>query len=149
MQKMKHKTLFSFICIFIVSITACVFCIQSSTYKNYDVPGTVFSKNTEQYAHGKYHRNMSTRYIMCVKPDDTNKFKYYSLYVDYTTYCTHDVGDKITFSVSENECIKDFKRSIWVEEISSIMSIFLLILSVFLLICMIIEIVEIIKNVKP
>ena len=146
MQKIKHKTLFSFICIFIVSITACVFCIQSSTYKNYEVPGTVFCKNTEQYVHGKYHRNMSTRYIMCVKPDDTNKFKYYSLYVDYTTYCTHDVGDKITFSVSENECLKDFKRSIWVEEISSIMSILFLVLPVFLLICIIIEIVEIIKN---
>ena len=146
MRKIKHKTLFNFICIFIVSITACVFCIQSSTYKSYEVPGTVFSKNTEQYAHSKYHRNMSTRYIMCVKPDDTNKFKYYSLYVDYTTYCTHDVGDKITFSVYENECLKDFKRSIWVEEISSIMSIFLLILSAFLLICIIIEIVEIIKN---
>ena len=85
--------------------------------------GIVVSKNTEQYAHGKHYRNMSTRYIMCVKPNDTNKFKHYSLYVDYTTYCTHDIGDKITFSVSENECIRNFKRSIWIEEISSMIVI--------------------------
>ena len=80
------------------------------------MPGTVISKDIEQYAHGKHHRNMSTRYIMCVKPNDTNKFKYYSIYVTYTTYCTHDVGDKIAFSVSEKECLKDFKQqSEWIE----------------------------------
>ena len=73
---------------------------------------------------------MSTRYIMCVKPNDTNKFKYYSLYVDYTTYCTHNVGDKIAFSVSENKCLRDFKHSIWIEEISGIMLILFGILSV-------------------
>ena len=67
---------------------------------------------------------------MCVKPNDTNKFKHYSLYVDYTTYCTHNVGDKIAFSVSEKECLKDFKRSIWIKEISGIMLILLEILSV-------------------
>ena len=127
---MRYKTLFTFICIFIISITACVFCIQSSHYKSYTVPGTVISKDTEQYAHGKHRRNMSTRYIMCVKPNDTNKFKYYSLYVDYTTYCTHNVGDNITFSVSEKKCLKDFKRSIWIEEISGIMLILLGILSI-------------------
>ena len=120
---MRYKTLFTFICSFIVSITACVFCIQSLHYKSYTVQGTVISKDTEQYAHGKHRRNMSTRYIMCVKPNDTNKFKDYSLYVDYTTYCTHDIGDKITFSVSENECIRNFKRSIWIEEISSMIVI--------------------------
>ena len=117
---MSRKTLFKFICIFIVSTTTCIFCFQSR-YKSYDVPGIVVSKNTEQYAHGKYNRNMSTRYIMCVKPNDTNKFKHYSVYVDYTTYCTHNIGDKISFSVSENKCIRNFKRSIWIEEISNIM----------------------------
>lgn len=127
---MRYKTLFTFICIFLISITACVFCIQSSHYKSYTVPGTVISKDTEQYAHGKHRRNMSTRYIMCVKPNDINKFKYYSLYVDYTTYCTHNVGDNITFSVSEKKCLKDFKRSIWIEEISGIMLILLGILSI-------------------
>lgn len=127
---MRYKTLFTFICIFLISITACVFCIQSLHYKSYTVPGTVISKDTEQYAHGKHRRNMSTRYIMCVKPNDTNKFKHYSLYVDYTTYCTHNVGDKIAFSVSEKECLKDFKRSIWIEEISCIMLILFGILSV-------------------
>ena len=100
---MRYKTLLKLICIFLISITACVFCIQSSHYKSYTVPGTVISKDTEQYTHGKHRRNMSTRYIMCVKPNDTHKFKHYSLYVDYTTYCTHNLGDKITFSVSENE----------------------------------------------
>ena len=120
---MSRKTLFKFICIFIVSTTTCIFCFQSR-YKSYDVPGIVVSKNTEQYAHGKYNRNMSTRYIMCVKPNDTNKFKHYSVYVDYTTYCTHNIGDKISFSVSENKCIRNFKSSIWIEEISNI--IFLL-----------------------
>ena len=119
---MNHKILITFICIFIVSTITCIFCFQSK-YKSYDVPGIVVSKNTEQYAHGKHYRNMSTRYIMCVKPNDTNKFKHYSLYVDYTTYCTHDIGDKITFSVSENECIRNFKRSIWIEEISSMIAI--------------------------
>lgn len=128
---MKHKILFKLICIFLVSTTASIFCFQSK-YKSYDVPGTVVSKNTEQYAYGKYNRNMSTRYIMCVKPNDTNKFKHYSLYVDYTTYCTHKVGDKIAFSVSENKCIRNFKRSIWIEEISKIMFILLGILSIFL-----------------
>ena len=114
---MKYKTLFTFICIFIVSILVCLFCIQTTQHKNYVVPGIVVSKNTEQYAYGKHYRNMSTRYIMCVKPNDTNKFKHYSLYVDYTTYCTHNVGDKITFSVSETECLRNFKRSTLIEEI--------------------------------
>ena len=111
---MRYKILFTFIFIFLFSITACVFC---SHYKNYTVPGTVISKDKEQYAHGKHRRNMSTRYIMCVKPNDTIKFKHYSLYVDYTTYCTHNIGDKITFSVSETECLRNFKRSTLIEEI--------------------------------
>ena len=127
---MRYKILFTFIFIFLFSITAYVFCTQSSHYKKYTVPGTVISKNTEQYAHGKYHRNMSTRYIMCVKPNDTDKFKHYSLYVDYTTYCTHNIGDKITFSVSEKKCLRDFKRSTWVEEILGIMLILFAILSI-------------------
>lgn len=116
---MRHRTLQKLICVFLVSTIVCIFCVQSSKYKSYDVPGIVVSKNTEQYAHGKHHRNMSTRYIMCVKPNDTDKFKHYSLYVDYTTYCTHNVGDKITFSVSENEVLRNFKSSIWIEYISS------------------------------
>ena len=127
---MRYKILFTFIFIFLFSITACVFCTQSSHYKKYTVPGTVISKDKEQYAHGKHRRNMSTRYIMCVKPNDTNKFKNYSLYVDYTTYCTHNLGDKITFSVSENECLKDFKHSIWVEKISRLMVVLFGILSI-------------------
>lgn len=139
---MRYKTLFTFICIFLISITACVFCIQSSHYKSYIVPGTVISKDTEQYAHGKHRRNMSTRYIMCVKPNDTNKFKHYSLYVDYTTYCTHNVGDKIAFSVSENKCLRDFKHSIWIEEISGIMLILFGILSISFLVGIIVVIVE-------
>ena len=128
---MRHRTLQKLICVFLVSTIVCIFCVQSSKYKSYDVPGIVVSKNTEQYAHGKYHRNMSTRYIMCVKPNDTDKFKYYSLYVDYTTYCTHNVGDKITFSVSENEVLRDFKSSIWIEYISIIVIILFGILSIF------------------
>ena len=128
---MRNKTLFKLICIFIVSITVCVFCLQNATYKSYVVPGIVVSKDAEQYAHGKHHRNMSTRYIMCIKPNDTNKFKHYSLYVDYSIYCTHSVGDKIAFSVSENECIRDFKRSMWIEDISLIIIILFGILSLF------------------
>ena len=129
---MKYKTLFTFICIFIVSISVCVFCIQTAQHKEYVVPGIVVSKDTEQYAHGKHYRNMSTRYIMCVKPNDTNKFKNYDLYVDYTTYCTHNVGDKITFSLSEKKCLRDFKSSIWIEHISGIVFILFAVLSVFL-----------------
>ena len=125
---MRYKILFTFIFIFLFSITACVFC---SYYKNYTVPGTVISKDKEQYAHGKHRRNMSTRYIMCVKPNDTIKFKHYSLYVDYTTYCTHNVGDKITFSVSENEVLRDFKSSIWIEYISSAVILLFGISSIF------------------
>ena len=128
---MRHRTLQKLICVFLVSTIVCIFCVQSSKYKSYDVPGIVVSKSTEQYAHGKYHRNMSTRYIMCVKPNDTDKFKHYSLYVDYTTYCTHNVGDKITFSVSENEVLRDFKSSIWIEYISIIVIILFGILSIF------------------
>lgn len=140
---MRYKTLFTFICIFLVSITACVFCIKAAQHKNYVVPGTVISKNVEQYAHGKHYRNMSTRYIMCVKPNDTNKFKYYSLYVDYTTYCTHNVGDKIAFSVSETECLRDFKRSTLSEEIfhGIIFSVFAL-LSFLSFVCILKVIIE-------
>lgn len=119
---MRRKTLF-IVCIFLISITGFVFCVQNLNCKDYIVPGTVFSKNIEQYAHGKQYRNMSTRYIMCVKPNDISKFKHYSLYVDYTTYCTHNIGDKITFSVSEKKCLRDFKRSALVEEIFGIMLI--------------------------
>lgn len=128
---MRHRTLQKLICVFLVSTIACIFCVQSSEYKSYDVPGIVVSKNTEQYAHGKQYRNMSTRYIMCVKPNDTDKFKHYSLYVDYTTYCTHNVGDKITFSVSENEVLRDFKSSIWIEYISINLILLFGILSIF------------------
>lgn len=77
---------------------------------------------------------------MCIKPNDTNKFKHYSLYVDYTTYCTHNVGDKIAFSVSENECLKDFKHSIWIEKISRLMIVLFVILSICFL-CGIIELI--------
>ena len=128
---MKNKLLLKLVCVFLVSITVCVFCLQNLTYKSYVVPGIVVSKDTEQYAHGKHYRNMSTRYIMCVKPYDTNKFKHYSVYVDYATYCTHNIGDKIAFSVSETECLKDFKHSEWIEEISFTMLIMFGILSVF------------------
>lgn len=139
---MRNKTLFKLVCIFIVSITICVFCIQNLTYKSYIVPGTVVSKDAEQYAHGKHYRNMSTRYIMCVKPDDTSKFKHYSVYVDYTTYCTHNVGDKIAFSVYEDECLKDFKRSEEIEEIYFIMLIMFGILSIVLFSSIIVVISE-------
>ena len=128
---MDYKSFIKIICIFTISIIAFIFCFQVK-YKNYVVPGTVFSKNTEQYVHGKYVRNKSIRYIMCVKPDDTSKFKHYSLYVDYATYCTHNVGDKIAFSVSEDKCIRDFKSSIWVEKISKIMCILIVVLCIIL-----------------
>ena len=137
-----HKTLLKLICVFVVSIIVCIFCVQSSNYKSYVVPGTVFSKNIEQYAHGKHHRNMSTRYIMCVKPNDTNKFKHYSVYVDYTTYCTHNIGDKIAFSIYEDECIRDFKRSIWVEKISCIVFILFAALCAFSFVWIIALIIE-------
>ena len=39
-----HKTLLKLICVFVVSIIVCIFCVQSSNYKSYVVPGTVFSK---------------------------------------------------------------------------------------------------------
>ena len=142
LKKMKNKLLLKLICAFIVSITICVLCIQNFDYELYVVPGIVISKNTEQYAHGRYHRNMSTRYIMCVKPNDTNKFKHYSVYVDYATYCTHNIGDKIAFSVSENECLRDFKHSIWIEEISKIMFMLFGILSILLFAGIITVIIE-------
>lgn len=138
---MKYKILFKLICIFLVSTAISIFCFQSK-YKSYIVPGIVVSKDTEQYAHGKNYRNMSTRYIMCIKPNDTNKFKHYSLYVDYTTYCTHNIGDKIAFSVSENECLRDFKHSIWIEEISKIMFMLFGILSILLFAGIITVIIE-------
>lgn len=139
---MMYKTLFKLICTFLASTAVCVFCAQSLNDKSYVVPGTVFSKNTEQYAHGKHLRNLSTRYIMCVQPNDTNKFKNYSLYVDYTTYCTYDVGDEVAFSVSEKECLRDFKRSIWIEEFIFILFIPFAILSLFSLAYIIVMIVE-------
>lgn len=129
---MKNKLLLKLVCAFLVSITICVFCIQSLTYKSYIVPGTVISKDIELYAHGKNHRNMSTRYVMCIKPDDIKKFKHYSVYVDYATYCTHNVGNKIAFSVSEDECIKDFKRSEFIEAIVFCMLVMFAILSIVL-----------------
>lgn len=73
-----------------------------STYKfsgeSHDVPGVVMGKNIEQYAHGKHHRNMSTRYVMAVRPDNQTKFHNYSIYVDYATYCGYNVGDRIQFN---------------------------------------------------
>lgn len=134
LKKIKNKALLlKLFCAFVFSTTICVLCIQNFNYEQYVVPGTVISKDTEQYAHGKNHRNMSTRYIMCVKPYDTNKFNYYSLYVTYTTYCTHDVGDKIAFSISEKECLKDFKQqSEWVECTFSTTAILFALLSIVL-----------------
>lgn len=130
--------LIKYICIFIFSITACAFCMKTPRY-NYEVPGTVVYKNTEQYAHGKHNRNMmSTRYIMRVKPNDTNKFKHYSMCVDHTTYCTHNVGDKISFSVPEKKCLRDFKRSIWIEKFSCIMLSLFIVLSIFSFVGMVI-----------
>ena len=122
--------LLKLVCIFLISVSICLFCSQILKHKNYVVHGIVFSKNIEQYGHGKNYRNVSTQYVMCVKPDDIKKFKYYSVYVDYTTYCTHNVGDKIAFSVSEDKCLKDFKGSTWVEEISFVMLIIFGILAI-------------------
>ena len=120
--------LIKFICIFLISITVCVFCMKTSRYENYEVPGTLVSKNIQK--HNK-HYYMSIQYIMHVKPNDTIKFKNYSVYVDYATYCTHNIGDKVTFSVSENKCLKDFKSSMWVEEISYIIFTMFGVLSIF------------------
>ena len=134
--------LLKLVCIFLISVSTCLFCSQILKHKNYVVHGTVFSKNIEQYGHGKNYKNMSTQYVMCVKPDDIKKFKHYSVYVDYTTYCTHNVGDKIAFSVSEDKCLKDFKSSVWVEEISFVMLIIFGILAIFLFSAIISIIVE-------
>lgn len=139
---MSFKTLLKIICIFTISIMAFIFCFQVK-YKSYIVPGTVFSKTTEQYVYGKHYRKSSPLYSICVKPNDTNKFNYYSLYVDYATYCTHNVGDKIAFSVSEDKCLKDFKGSIWVEEISKIMCILFIILPIILSVEILIKEIEI------
>lgn len=134
--------LLKLVCIFLISVSICLFCSQILKHKNYVVHGTVFSKNIEQYGHGKNYKNISTQYVMCVKPDDIKKFKHYSVYVDYTTYCTHNVGDKIAFSVSEDKCLKDFKGSTWVEEISFVMLIIFGILAIFLFSAIISTIVE-------
>lgn len=67
-------------------------------YKEPYVSGVVISSNTEQYAHGKHHRNMSTRYIMAIRPDDMEKYKPFSLYVDYVTYVTYKPGNRIAFN---------------------------------------------------
>ena len=139
---MSFKTLLKIICIFMFSIIAFIFCFNVK-YKSYIVPGTVFSKTTEQYVYGKHYRKSSPLYSICVKPNDTSKFNYYSLYVDYATYCTHNVGDKITFSVSEDKCLKDFKSSIWVEEISKIMCILFIILPIILSVEILIKEIEI------
>lgn len=64
----------------------------------HNVPGVVIGKNVEQYAHGKYNRNMSTRYVMAVKPNDQVKFHNYSVYVDYATYVSYNTGDHIQFN---------------------------------------------------
>ena len=134
--------LLKLVCIFLISVSTCLFCSQILKHKNYVVHGTVFSKNIEQYGHGKNYKNMSTQYVMYVKPDDIKKFKHYSVYVDYTTYCTHNVGDKIAFSVSEDKCLKDFKSSVWVEKISFVMLIIFGILAIFLFSAIISLIVE-------
>ena len=139
---MSFKTLRKIICIFMISIIAFIFCFNVK-YKSYIVPGTVFSKTTEQYVYGKHYRKSSPLYSICVKPNDTSKFNYYSLYVDYATYCTHNVGDKITFSVSEDKCLKDFKSSIWVEEISKIMCILFIILPIILSVEILIKEIEV------
>ena len=128
---MSFKTLLKIICIFMISIIAFIFCFHVK-YKSYIVPGTVFSKTTEQYVYGKHYRKSSPLYSICVKPNDTNKFNYYSLYVDYATYCTHNVGNKIAFSVSEDECIKDFKRSEFMEAIVFCMLVMFAILTIVL-----------------
>ena len=143
---MKHKLLLKLVCIFLICISICAFCLQSLNHKSYVVPGTVISKDIELYAHGKKHRNMSTRYVMCVKPDDINKFKHYSVYVDYATYCTHIVGDKIAFSVSEDECIKDFKHSAFIEATVFCILVMFVILSIVLLAIIIFVIIEPLVN---
>ena len=120
---MEYKSLIKYICMFIVSITVCIFCVQTLMHKSYDVTGTIVSKNIEQYAHDKNNISISKRYIICIKPDNINKFKHYKAYIDYATYCTYNVGDKVTFPIygHEHEYLKDFKYSIWIEKISCIM----------------------------
>ena len=63
--------LIKFICIFLISITVCVFCMKTSRYENYEVPGTLVSKNIQK--HNK-HYYMSIQYIMYIKPNDTSTF---------------------------------------------------------------------------
>ena len=63
----------------------------------YNVEGTIIAKDAELYSHGKHHRNMDTRYVMAINPTDSDKFRNFSIHVDYYDYVTHEVGDKIVF----------------------------------------------------
>lgn len=79
-------------------------------HEDINVPGSVISKNIEEYAHGKHHRNMSTRYIMSVKPDDLETYKPYSVYVNYTTYSTFNSGNHVSFRMNESEVLRNPKK---------------------------------------
>lgn len=99
-------------CWLIICISICICCGIALNEETYSVQGTVFSKNIEQYVVGKtYKGRVQTRYIMGVIPEDTEKFKPYSAYVDFITYSTYNVGDKITLKVGEDKCLKNYSNN--------------------------------------
>lgn len=70
----------------------------------------VIDKNVEQYEHGKHHRNMSTRYVMALKPVDQTKFHNFDTYVSFSTYSSYNTGDHITFPEMPNsKCLRSYK----------------------------------------
>lgn len=74
------------------------------------VSGIILGKNIEYY--GKYGNQ--TRYVMAISPEDKKTYKNFEACVDFSTYCSFNPGQKITFlDISSSDCLRRYETNIW------------------------------------
>lgn len=101
-----------FIIFILLFISGCFCLYWGSTLINegIKVSGIILGKNIEY--HGK-HGNQ-TRYVMAISPFDKKTYKNFETCVDFSTYCSFNKGETITFlDISPRTCLREYETDIW------------------------------------
>lgn len=59
------------------------------------ITGTVFGKNVSTETH---KHSTDEIYLFAVHPDNKSRFNDFDVQVTFVTYCSYDIGDKVTFN---------------------------------------------------
>ena len=55
-----------------------------------------------------------TRYVMAISPFDKKTYKNFETCVDFSTYCSFNKGETITFlDISPRTCLREYETDIW------------------------------------